>query len=206
MTFSGHTGAVTCLAVTIDGHGLLSGSSDHSIKLWHIKSRQCMRTTNFKGTISNLMLSSAMSGLFLYESLESQQNLMEPTSTVTTDISLATTGAKSGARSHSRMFEQSKYSRPVTYESLLRKAANPPPPIMPFKREVYRPGKFGGSGLNAFEQGVVWLNNDNRSGQEFWPWEEWSMPSQEDVDRIFVEKASFDTSFNDSLFVNDLFI
>jgi len=40
----GHTGRVTSLALSPDGHVLASTSIDHSIRLWDLDSGQCMRT------------------------------------------------------------------------------------------------------------------------------------------------------------------
>ena len=41
--------AVTCLAVSMDGMALISGSNDNTIKIWHINSKQCMKTVTNKG-------------------------------------------------------------------------------------------------------------------------------------------------------------
>lgn len=206
-TFSGHSGPVTCLTVSIDGHGLVSGSADKNIKLWHIKSRQCMRTMAFKGAISNILLTPSPNGLFVYDSLEAQAALMEPTAQVATDVSLrssnqASSNNRSGYKQSSSssykvpLFDQSKYTsgsgRPTTYEAMIKKAANPPPPIVPFKREIYRPGGYkGGSTWKAFEQGVVMVANDDTSGaRQFWPWDNWTMPSEEDIEDIFQLRVS----------------
>jgi WD40 repeat protein len=40
---------VTCLDVTIDGLGLISGSADGTIRLWNIQSKQCTRCSSLKG-------------------------------------------------------------------------------------------------------------------------------------------------------------
>ena len=40
---------VTCLDVTIDGLGLVSGSADGTIRLWNIQSKQCIRSSALKG-------------------------------------------------------------------------------------------------------------------------------------------------------------
>lgn len=53
-TFTGHTAAVSCLSVSIDGHSLVSGSHDQSIKVWHVASGQCMRTITSPGNEPNL--------------------------------------------------------------------------------------------------------------------------------------------------------
>lgn len=40
---------VTCLSVSTDGSVLLSGSHDESVRLWDVKSKQCLRTVTLKG-------------------------------------------------------------------------------------------------------------------------------------------------------------
>lgn len=42
-TFEGHSGSVNCVAA-IGAHRFLSGSSDHTIRLWESDSQQCLRT------------------------------------------------------------------------------------------------------------------------------------------------------------------
>lgn len=210
--FSGHTASVTCLAVSIDGLGLLSGSADRSSKLWHIKSRQSMRTCSaaYRGALSNLLVVPAPGGLFLYDSLEAQMSsLMEPAGQIATDVSLksAAGGASTsrGQGSSSTAYKvplflnsTSSSGRPATYEALMKRAAQPPPPIVPFKREIYRPGSKTNAALNnggpwkAFERGIVMVANDDCSGQELWPWEGgWAMPSEADIERIFTGSSSF---------------
>lgn len=51
--FLGHKKAVTCLSVSIDGETLLSGGADENVLVWHIKSRQQLRTIPHKGTVTN---------------------------------------------------------------------------------------------------------------------------------------------------------
>ncbi|XP_055615746.1 WD repeat-containing protein 18 [Toxorhynchites rutilus septentrionalis] len=51
--FVGHKKAVTCLSVSIDGEILLSGGADENVHIWHIKSRQQLRTIPHKGTVTN---------------------------------------------------------------------------------------------------------------------------------------------------------
>lgn len=51
--FIGHTKAVTCLSNSIDGELLMSGSADETVKIWHITSRQCLRTIALKGPVTN---------------------------------------------------------------------------------------------------------------------------------------------------------
>ena len=53
MTLQGHMKEVTCLDVSLDGIQLLSGSADATVKLWHVPSRQCLRTIKHKGPITN---------------------------------------------------------------------------------------------------------------------------------------------------------
>lgn len=40
---------MTCLSVSTDGSILLSGSHDESVRLWDVKSKQCLRTVPLKG-------------------------------------------------------------------------------------------------------------------------------------------------------------
>ncbi|XP_063239651.1 WD repeat-containing protein 18 isoform X2 [Bacillus rossius redtenbacheri] len=62
--FVGHTGAVTCLSVSLDGATLLSGSSDRSVVLWDVPSRQAVRTLPCKGAVSNAFFHLAPRRLF----------------------------------------------------------------------------------------------------------------------------------------------
>ncbi|KAI7696088.1 WD repeat-containing protein 18, partial [Sarcoptes scabiei] len=48
-SFTGHTASVNVLSLTIDGQGLLSGSTDKTLRIWHIFSHSLMRTISFKG-------------------------------------------------------------------------------------------------------------------------------------------------------------
>ncbi|KAI2810278.1 WD repeat-containing protein 18 [Blomia tropicalis] len=201
LIFKGHTAAITCLAVTIDGHGILSGSADQTIKLWHIKSGQCMRTTPFKGEINNLLVTSSPSALFIYESLESQQSLKEPASMVQTDVSLRKNCHFQENTNSNKQFslfaDHSKHKRPVTYDSIMRKAANPPPPIQIFKRDIYRPGNTKTTPdlkLDSFEIGSIWISNDVNSGSKFWPWKDSFIPSESDLNRIFKFEGEVSTS------------
>ena len=41
--------AISSLSASMDGTMLLSGSADCMVKLWHVDSRQCLRTFSFKG-------------------------------------------------------------------------------------------------------------------------------------------------------------
>lgn len=51
--FTLHTKAITCLSVSLDGETLMSGSNDEHVILWHIPSRQPIRTIRHKGPITN---------------------------------------------------------------------------------------------------------------------------------------------------------
>lgn len=51
-SFVGHTSTVNCLSVSLDGLTLASGSADHDVRLWHVKSRQCTRVINHKGPVN----------------------------------------------------------------------------------------------------------------------------------------------------------
>lgn len=55
--FIGHTKAVTALSVSLFGATLVSGSTDCTVRTWHIESRQCLRTIQFKEPVINMFLS-----------------------------------------------------------------------------------------------------------------------------------------------------
>ncbi|KAJ7308237.1 hypothetical protein JRQ81_008761 [Phrynocephalus forsythii] len=57
--FKGHRNQVTCLSVSTDGSLLLSGSHDETVRLWDIQSKQCLRTVNYKGPVTNAFLTLA---------------------------------------------------------------------------------------------------------------------------------------------------
>lgn len=52
-TFTSHSKAVTCLSVSLDGETLMSSSSDEQVILWHIRSKQTIRTIRHKGSVTN---------------------------------------------------------------------------------------------------------------------------------------------------------
>lgn len=54
--YIGHTKAVTALNVSIFGDILVSGSTDCTIRTWHIASCQCLRTIQLKEPVINMFL------------------------------------------------------------------------------------------------------------------------------------------------------
>ncbi|NXE66911.1 WDR18 protein, partial [Calcarius ornatus] len=54
--FKGHRNQVTCLSVSTDGSLLLSGSHDETVRLWDIQSKQCLKTMNHKGPVTNAFI------------------------------------------------------------------------------------------------------------------------------------------------------
>ncbi len=50
--FKGHTKEVKVLSLSLDGTQLASGGADNLVKLWHMKSGQCVRTLEHKGEIN----------------------------------------------------------------------------------------------------------------------------------------------------------
>ncbi|EDO39035.1 predicted protein, partial [Nematostella vectensis] len=56
LNFTGHSKQVTSLAVTMDGTVLLSGSNDNTARVWHIQSRQSIRTLTHKGAVTNVQI------------------------------------------------------------------------------------------------------------------------------------------------------
>ncbi|XP_061717082.1 WD repeat-containing protein 18 [Cydia pomonella] len=51
--FTGHKSVVNCLSVSLDGETLMSASNDERVLLWHIASRQPIRTIKHKGPVTN---------------------------------------------------------------------------------------------------------------------------------------------------------
>jgi len=54
--FIGHAKAVTALSVSLFGDKLVSGSTDCTIRIWHIASCQCLRTIQLKEPVLNMFL------------------------------------------------------------------------------------------------------------------------------------------------------
>jgi len=54
--FIGHTKAVTALSGSLFGDTLVSGSTDCTVRTWHIASRQCLRTIQLKEPVLNMFL------------------------------------------------------------------------------------------------------------------------------------------------------
>lgn len=52
-TFNLHNKEVTCLSVSLDGETLMSSSNDEQVVLWHIHSKQPIRTIRHKGSVTN---------------------------------------------------------------------------------------------------------------------------------------------------------
>ena len=42
---------VTCLSASMDGQFIISGGKDSLVKVWHISSRKCVRSFEFKGEL-----------------------------------------------------------------------------------------------------------------------------------------------------------
>ncbi|RWS25503.1 WD repeat-containing protein 18-like protein [Leptotrombidium deliense] len=61
--FIGHSAKVNRLCVSVDGFALVSGSYDSTVKVWHVISKQCMRTVTGKGPINNLLVALTPRGL-----------------------------------------------------------------------------------------------------------------------------------------------
>lgn len=54
--FVGHFKAVTALSVSLFGDTLVSGSTDCTLRTWHIASRQCLRTIQLNEPVINMFL------------------------------------------------------------------------------------------------------------------------------------------------------
>lgn len=62
--FTGHKGAVKCVSCSLDGETLMSGGVDESVLIWHIPSRQLIRTLTHKGAITNAFFCLAPRAMF----------------------------------------------------------------------------------------------------------------------------------------------
>uniref|UniRef100_A0A8C8RMV9 WD repeat-containing protein 18 n=1 Tax=Pelusios castaneus TaxID=367368 RepID=A0A8C8RMV9_9SAUR len=62
--FRGHRNQVTCLSISTDGSLLLSGSHDETVRLWDVQSKQCLRTVNHKGPVTNAFIALAPANMF----------------------------------------------------------------------------------------------------------------------------------------------
>lgn len=62
--FSGHKGAVTTVSISLDGDSLLSGGVDENVLLWHIPSKQLIRTLPHKGIVTNAVFTLAPRSMF----------------------------------------------------------------------------------------------------------------------------------------------
>lgn len=62
--FLGHKGAVTTLSLSIDGETLLSGGADEIVHMWHIPSKQLIRSLPHKGAITNAKFILAPQAMF----------------------------------------------------------------------------------------------------------------------------------------------
>lgn len=63
-SFFGHTKSVSCLSVSLDGETLMSGSTDENVLIWHIPSKQLIRTLPHKGAITNAKFIVAPKSMF----------------------------------------------------------------------------------------------------------------------------------------------
>jgi pre-rRNA-processing protein IPI3 len=57
LALTGHSGAITCLSLSLDGATLASGSHDSTVRLWSTSSRQCIRTLLHTDGVTNVMFS-----------------------------------------------------------------------------------------------------------------------------------------------------
>ena len=87
-TFKGHTMAVTCLSVSLDGLSLASGSEDKDVRLWHINSRQCLKILPHKGIVTTLLYMIPKPGMLKPEDYKEELtfSLLEKTAVDKQDI------------------------------------------------------------------------------------------------------------------------
>lgn len=73
--FKGHTQAVTCLSVSLDGLTLASGSTDTDVRLWHVKSKQCVKVIPHKGALTALTYMMPLRGMLRPEDYKADVTL-----------------------------------------------------------------------------------------------------------------------------------
>lgn len=94
-TFCFHSDSVTCLSVSLDGNTLMSGAHDEYIVLWHIPSRQPVRTIRHHGPITNAFFTDNYPAFFKQEFtpsviLHSLERTLEKDSEEVTEIEVLT--------------------------------------------------------------------------------------------------------------------
>lgn len=65
--FKGHTKSITALSVSVDGQTLASGSFDEQVIIWHIQTKQKIRTIPHKGAITNAFFAISPKNLFVHD-------------------------------------------------------------------------------------------------------------------------------------------
>lgn len=65
--FSGHTKNITALTVSADGVSLASGAADSQVIIWHIPTKQKLKTISHNGTITNVLFMMVMKNMFAEE-------------------------------------------------------------------------------------------------------------------------------------------
>lgn len=197
--FIGHEDEITSLAVTIDGHGLVSGSVDGTIKLWHVESHQCMRTITHKGPVDNVLVRMSPSGLFTSNNFETA--IGEGNSSA--DPSLANVAGPSGKRStlmKSSSFE-TRYTKTNNAELTIATAQHPPTPVSPFNHQLYSPPMSAFFSerqtmiamcndsqrvMDPFEVGAIPVRNGPLiSGEDFRPWVNYKAPNEKEINKIY---------------------
>lgn len=51
--YKGHTGPITCISLSMDNETMLSGGQDGNLIIWHITSKQILKTIVHKGAVTN---------------------------------------------------------------------------------------------------------------------------------------------------------
>ncbi|XP_074059186.1 ribosome biogenesis protein BOP1 [Macrotis lagotis] len=54
LVYSGHTDLVRCFSVSPSGHWLVSGSDDHSVRLWEVTTGRCLKTIPVSGVVKSI--------------------------------------------------------------------------------------------------------------------------------------------------------
>jgi len=100
-----HSDEVTCLSVSLDGLTVASGSLDHDVRLWHVKSRQCLRTIGHKGSITTVKFLSPPRTML-------EPDCFKPGLVLTNQLRSSVVGNKLDLNVHVQVRERSRHTVP----------------------------------------------------------------------------------------------
>lgn len=100
--FTGHSGEVTCLAISLDNETLVSGGMDNKVCIWHIPSKRLLKSLLHKGAITNIALRITCLALFSSDQKQPQalannlKRMLDPVETDEEEVVEVLIGQDSG--------------------------------------------------------------------------------------------------------------